>query len=256
MIRDFDTQMVFCFGSNLRGRHGAGAARDAVQRFGAIEGQGEGLQGDSYAIPTKDAQIKTLPLDQIGEHVARFIEFTRTHADKTFQVTRIGCGLAGYKDTDIAPLFKDAPDNVLLPGIWERQRGRQVARIIVAGSRDFEDADFAFPRISHMLSRVPDGLEIISGGARGADAIGEAWAQANGVQCVRFPAEWNKYKKRAGFIRNAQMGWYSTHLIAFWDGKSPGTKGMIDFARENGLQVKVFQTPPLVQKKPIAYKGL
>ena len=256
MIRTFDAQMIFCFGSNLRGRHGAGAARDAVQRFGAIEGQGEGVQGNSYAIPTKDGNIQTLPLDQIERHVARFIDFARAHPEKCFQVTRIGCGLAGYKDADIAPFFKEAPDNVLLPGIWEHHRGRQATRIIIAGSRDFDDRTFAFPRISHMLSRVPDGLEIISGGARGADTIGEEWAAQNKVQCVRFPAQWDQYGKRAGFIRNAMMGWYATHLIAFWDGKSPGTRGMIDFARENGLQVKVFELPPAKPKSMPPMKGL
>lgn len=258
MLRTFEQDLIFCFGSNERGRHGKGAALDARQRFGAIEGQGEGLQGSSYAIPTKDGAIQTLPLEQIAVHVDRFIEFARTNPSLTFQMTRIGCGLAGYTDAQIAPLFKDAPRNVMLPGVWEYVRGVQVQRIIVAGSRDFNDREFAFPRISHMLSKVPNGFEIISGGARGADTVGEDWARAHDASCVRFPAKWDAYGKRAGHIRNALMGWYATHLIAFWDGVSPGTKGMIDFAKDNGLQVKVFQyTPaPFPRPAPPARRGL
>lgn len=250
MLRTFDQDLVFCFGSNERGRHGAGGALDAKQRYGAIEGQGEGLQGQSYAIPTKDRAIQTLPLERIAQHVDRFIDFARAHPDLKFQMTRIGCGLAGYQDAQIAPLFKDAPENVLLPGIWEYVRGRHVQRIIVAGSRDFEDREFAFPRIAHMLSKVPNGFEIISGGARGADTIGEEWAKSQHAACVRFPAKWDAYGKRAGFIRNALMGWYATHLIAFWDGVSPGTKGMIEFAKGNGLQVKVFTYTPAPFPRP------
>lgn len=110
--------MVFVFGSNLAGRHGKGAALHARLCHGAVYGCGEGRQGDSYAIPTKDHNIRTLPLEQIAKHVESFIEHARLHSNEQFQVTRIGCGLAGYKDSDIAPLFKDAPDNCDLPDGW------------------------------------------------------------------------------------------------------------------------------------------
>jgi len=107
---------IFVFGSNLAGRHGKGAALHARQNCGAIYGQGEGLQGQSYAIPTKDAQLRTLPLDTISRHVAAFLEFALTRPDLTFQVTAIGCGLAGYKPKDIAWMFDlPPPRNVILP---------------------------------------------------------------------------------------------------------------------------------------------
>jgi hypothetical protein len=109
---------VFVFGSNLAGRHGKGAARDAFLRHGAIYGKGEGLAGLSYAIPTKDAKIKTLPLAAIAAHVIAFLDFAHAHPELTFNVTRIGCGLAGYRDADIAPLFKGAPANCNLPEGW------------------------------------------------------------------------------------------------------------------------------------------
>ena len=106
---------VFVFGSNLAGRHGKGAALWAKQHRGAIYGQGEGQQGNSYAIPTKDARIKTLPLADIEQAAARFKAFARANPDLTFQLTPIGCGLAGYTPEQIAPMFQDAPSNVQQP---------------------------------------------------------------------------------------------------------------------------------------------
>lgn len=106
---------VFVFGSNTAGRHGAGAALHAKRHYGAIYGRGEGIQGSSYAIPTKDHNLKVLSLDKIKAYVDNFIKYANSNKDLIFMVTRIGCGLAGYKDSDIAPMFKDAPDNCILP---------------------------------------------------------------------------------------------------------------------------------------------
>lgn len=109
---------IFVFGSNLAGRHGKGAALDAMRKYGAIYGQGEGPQGYSYAIPTKDADLKPLPLDKIYIHVSTFITYARKNPELSFRVTRIGCGLACYKDDDIKPFFKNAPNNCILPEGW------------------------------------------------------------------------------------------------------------------------------------------
>ena len=109
------TGAVFVFGSNFAGRHGKGAALHARQHYGAVYGQGEGLQGRSYAIPTKDAAIRTLPLDAIAAHVARFVAFARSNPQLRFRVSAIGCGLAGYVPAQIAPLFEGAPNNCELP---------------------------------------------------------------------------------------------------------------------------------------------
>ena len=106
---------IFVFGSNLAGRHGAGAALDARRYHGAIYGRGEGLQGRSYAIPTKSSTLQTLNLDAIEMFVNRFLVFARAHPEKIFQITPIGCGLAGYKPMDIAPMFRGAPSNCELP---------------------------------------------------------------------------------------------------------------------------------------------
>ena len=111
-------QPTFVFGANEAGRHGAGAALFAARERGAIYGQGEGLQGNAYGIPTKDRRIKTLPLDAIARYVDRFLAFARSHPDMQFEVTRIGCGLAGYKDHQIAPMFRGAPANCQMPPEW------------------------------------------------------------------------------------------------------------------------------------------
>lgn len=98
---------IFVFGSNLAGIHGAGAAALALD-FGAEWGQGVGLFGQTYAIPTKDQNIVTLRLSKITPHIEAFVQFTKDHPELSFFVTRIGCGLAGYQDRQIAPLFKGA----------------------------------------------------------------------------------------------------------------------------------------------------
>lgn len=113
-------QLVFCFGSNLAGRHGKGAALAARREHGAVYGVGVGRTGNSYAIPTKDERLRTLPLEIIARHVEDFLRYAREHPEDRFQVTRIGCGLAGYTDPQIAPLFSGAPENCLLPEGWRK----------------------------------------------------------------------------------------------------------------------------------------
>ena len=96
---------IFVFGSNLAGRHGAGAALCAFCKHGAIYGQGGGIQGNSYGIPTKDGRLNTLDLHLIEQHVWEFFRFAHSHPEMTFNVTPIGCGLAGYTPYEIAPMF-------------------------------------------------------------------------------------------------------------------------------------------------------
>ena len=106
----------FVFGSNEAGRHGKGAALCAKKYFGAVYGQGHGEQGSSYAIATKDGSLRSLPLDTIAENVRVFLQHAINHPRKQFAVSRVGCGLAGYKDEDIAPMFKGHPQNVSFLG--------------------------------------------------------------------------------------------------------------------------------------------
>ena len=121
-------------------------------------------------------------------------------------------------------------------------------KIIIAGGRDFDDYELLR---EHMKILSPDlaffngaeqsGSEIVSGACRGADALGERYAREHNLQITQFPADWSAYGKSAGPRRNRLMADYADVLVAFWDGKSRGTKHMIDTARQSGLQVHVVQ---------------
>lgn len=111
-IKKLDDDEIFVFGSNLSGMHGGGAAATAHRCFGAVWGQGVGLQGQSYGIPTMHGGVKV-----IKPYVDDFIEFAKNHPELRFLVTKIGCGIAGFREKDIAPLFTEAVDvkNIVLP---------------------------------------------------------------------------------------------------------------------------------------------
>ena len=131
-------------------------------------------------------------------------------------------------------------------------------RIIIAGGRDFDNFCFLELKCNHVFHSLSEegilsghikedtpNMEIISGTAKGADKLGEAFANKYHIKVKRFPADWNTYGKRAGYIRNEQMAKYAMSdnsygvLIAFWDGESRGTKHMIDLANKHGLEVHV-----------------
>jgi hypothetical protein len=233
---------IFVFGSNLAGRHGRGAALSAAKEYGAVSGVGEGRSGHAYAIPTKDKGLNTRPLEAVLESLSAFHEEARSNPNRQYRLTKVGCGLAGLPEDVIRDFaLAHSPENVLLPGQWESLRHPDLLRLIVAGSRDFQDYDFLKRRLDHLLSRKKD-VEIVSGGAKGADALGERYAMERGLKLRRIPAFWHLFNKAAGHIRNRRMAWYGTHLAAFWDGKSPGTKGMIQIARDEGLTARTIMT--------------
>lgn len=115
---------IFVFGSNLAGRHGKGAALHAAKQHGAVYGVGEGLTGRSYAIPTKDHNLKPRKLEDIQKSVEKFISFARHHSYLIFNVTKVGCGLAGFTEEQIAPMFKNSPPNCHLPDGWRVKEGK------------------------------------------------------------------------------------------------------------------------------------
>lgn len=127
-IRSLATNEIFVFGSNQHGRHGKGAAKLAKQKFGAIDGRGWGPQGQSYGIPTvvcnqwpESFSGRPMDLESIRLHVGNFLIYARNNPGLTFLVTQIGCGLAGHKVQDIAPMFSGAPDNRVLPEVFHRE---------------------------------------------------------------------------------------------------------------------------------------
>lgn len=116
--------MIFVFGSNTAGIHGAGAAKVARQGYGAIYGQGHGRQGNSYAIATRTVEpgnpyIVDLPFEDVKKNVAAFLEYAKLFLQEEFQVTAIGTGHAGFTHEQMAPLFAEAPDNCFFDLVWK-----------------------------------------------------------------------------------------------------------------------------------------
>jgi ABC-type enterochelin transport system substrate-binding protein len=113
-------------------------------------------------------------------------------------------------------------------------------KVIIAGGRNFNDYNKLRESCDNILVNQKD-VEIVSGTAAGADTLGERYAQEKGYEVKKFPAQWDLYGKSAGYKRNQQMAEYADGLIAFWDGKSRGTKHMIDIATNKGLKVRVVR---------------
>lgn len=112
-------------------------------------------------------------------------------------------------------------------------------RVIVAGGRDFNNYEALASSLDHLFKHINDEIQIVCGLARGTDRLGERYAKKNGYKVVYFEPNWAEYGKSAGFKRNVEMAEYADALVAFWDGKSRGTKHMIDIAKEKGLDVRV-----------------
>lgn len=110
-------------------------------------------------------------------------------------------------------------------------------KTIIAGGRDFEDVEYFLKCIENEFDSI---TEIVSGRAKGADTMGEILAVSNNVKIKKFPAQWDKYGKAAGSLRNKEMAEYADALIAFWDGRSTGTYNMIQLAKKLGLKVTVY----------------
>lgn len=113
-------------------------------------------------------------------------------------------------------------------------------KVIIAGSRTFTDYKALTEHCDHLLSNQYD-IEIVSGTAQGADKLGERYAKEKGYPVKKFPANWDELGKKAGYIRNEQMAKYADALIAFWDGKSKGTKHMIELAKKYNLLTRTIQ---------------
>jgi len=123
-------------------------------------------------------------------------------------------------------------------------------KVIIAGSRSIKDKVWVLNNIDDLMLHIPyenyaaiPTSEVVCGMAEGPDSFGKEWAERNNIKVSCWPADWNKYGKSAGAIRNKEMGDYADALVAFWDGKSRGTKHMIDYILEIGKEVHVYQSP-------------
>ena len=114
-------------------------------------------------------------------------------------------------------------------------------KVIIAGGRDFNDYNLLKSKCDFYLSKINEEIEVVCGGAKGADSLGERYAKEKGLNISYFYADWDLYGKSAGYRRNAEMGNYADALIAFWDGRSKGTKHMIDYALMKKINVRVVK---------------
>ena len=114
-------------------------------------------------------------------------------------------------------------------------------RVIVAGSRDFDNYEFLAQKMDKLLQNITDEIAVVCGEARGADTLGKKYALERGYHVYSYPAEWDTYGKRAGYMRNVTMAENADALVAFWDGESRGTKHMIDIAKQYGLSVRIIR---------------
>lgn len=128
-------------------------------------------------------------------------------------------------------------------------------KVIIAGGRHFNDYNLLNEYCTKLIKQF-DNVEIVSGRAKGADLLGERFAKENNLKIHKFPADWNTHKRLAGIIRNGEMADFSDGLIAFWDGKSKGTKNMIKLAKERGLKVLVVKYIKPVQEPYKVKKGI
>lgn len=123
----------------------------------------------------------------------------------------------------------------------ESNSGENMFRVIIAGSRSFANYEMLKANMNRLLQNISDEISIVCGTARGADRLGEKYAKENGFHVAYFPADWERYGKAAGYIRNREMAQNADALVAFWDGESRGTKSMIDLAKEYDLAVRVLK---------------
>lgn len=227
--------LIYVFGSNEAGIHGAGAAKIANIHHGAVYGVGVGMSGSSYAIPTKDKKIEPLHLSLIENYVVDFLNYANNNKDKLFYLTPVGCGLAGFSVSDIAPMFAEVPVNVMLPKLFRDALYYEPRNtVLIYGGRNFglapeipehitQDRVKSYERAfskkkmfeaCSVCEQIIMGIgkkgftTLISGLAKGADQIPvlmNEYFPKDYKGLLEFPANWTVHGRRAGPLRNIQM---------------------------------------------------
>lgn len=221
------------FGSNLAGRHGKGAALDARQNHGAQLGVGRGLTGQSYALPTKGYRIESLPLRVIGEYVREFLAFAAERPDMRFFTTRIGCGLAGFSDEQVAPLFARRTPNVHLCGKWLQILGElKHPRVFITGFCEPPQPE----KVAHPLRKMQEALvaesaEIVCAESGPLAPLIQDWAAKVGLKTLRIRDRPHASGNADIERRNQLMVWYSTRGLVFQDREDSNYRHIQDISR-------------------------
>lgn len=236
--------VVFCFGSNLAGIHGKGAALDAAKWYGAQRGVGRGMTGQAYALPTKFAAHVPLPIDAILAEIETFIRFASTRPEELFMVTRIACGLAGHSNQEnlVAKAFLKAPQNCLLPGAWEAIRRPDMTRLYVALPHGFDDYPWLTEKLDFYLgNRAVAGIEIVM--LDGQNALPVRYALERGFPVMRLSSDDARQASDASGLARRRLLWYCTHLLVVGDALSVHREGYVQEAAGEGLIVRYCSHP-------------
>jgi hypothetical protein len=239
---------IFVFGSNFAGRHDTGSSDIAYKYYGAKMGVRQGITGEAYALPIENAQGQQLSLYEINQAVNKFISYAYSNRDRFFQVTRIGCGLNGYSDEQIAPLFERAPANVLLPGKWILLLNRLVrARLVVTGSLSVTSPNVVTKILEEKTAPWGRRFEVITPHTSGVAVFAEKWARHNDLPTTPFTADYERFGIEADYILNQQMAWYGTIVINFSDTSEDLTSNMTYIAKRDGLKTLVIECKTTLQ---------
>ena len=248
--------LVFVYDSNLAGHNNKGSALIAKRFFGAEDGKSEGLMvGGCYALPTKDKNLQALPIEAIQASLVKLFNIANRTKELNFMLTRLGCEQEGVDEKAILHALStlSIPSNVMLCGRWQQALGfDDSVKVIVAGGREFDDYQLLTHKLDTLLANIDKPIEIICGGATGADAMGKQYAISKNqarISVTVMNANWDRFKKPAGMLRNSAMAWYGTHLVAFWDKQSRGTKDMITTAKNESLATRIVHYEKLKQPK-------
>ena len=236
-IRDVqDGFGTFVFGSNLAGRHGKGAALLARTYRGARTGKGYGPQGTCYALPTKDVDLKILSLKEISKHVSEFLAYAQSRPNEVFQLTRVGCGLAGYQDSEIAPIFYSAPKNIILPGLWRQMREIDFVSVsIIADEYSTEEQIQA--RVEHLIKTKGNPIFSVIAGTVAERAIINLADQKPGMKIQCFSPNPGLYKDSAKACLEMAMVWAASEIQLIGPEKGSLLQRIQALALENGVPV-------------------
>jgi hypothetical protein len=242
---------VYVFGTDLGGRHEQDSALVAVRLHGAEAGKGSGATGNAYAIPYRNTRLELLPLDVIGNYTESFLRHAASQADTRFQVARFACETGAYGDSEMARLFKGAPRNCRLPGLWARSLDpRLPVRLLVfdpgAHLKDerWQAALQRYLNLNVPLWNAPSVELVSSGTARGVVAA-DAAARKLGLKHRVIAANEAYYGRNAQFAVEYLAIWYATHLLAIIDFEQtadPQQIRVMGAATRGGLAVDQIDT--------------
>jgi hypothetical protein len=228
--------MFFVFGTNEVGRHSKGLAEFAYKYKGAIQGEGYGIHGQSFAIPTTDRNQQKLPLNQIKIYVDSFIHYAKNNPQLSFQVNEIGCNNDGYRHTDIAPLFKNCSKNCILSGLWNTYLFNNESRIIINIDSDINDEAFVFEKINNIISKLSNKIIIVH---NNSNMLINKYCQMNNLDTAVLPIDESYSTTEYAYIRNINdLTWYGNHIINIFKSKSFYNEMIVELAKKENIPLR------------------